>query len=127
MPPSSKTPLQAFGLRAYHVRFLVIVVMLALCVLLYLNEPPRNFPAGTIISVEPGETLGAVASDLKAHHLIRSATLFQDSVILLRYENKIIAGDYYFSQPISTHAAVLKFVHGNFDLAPVRVTIPEGL
>jgi len=46
--------------------------------------------------------------------------------VLLNGQQKLVAGDYYFNQPISVYSVFSKLINGSFDLASVRVTIPEG-
>jgi UPF0755 protein len=47
--------------------------------------------------------------------------------VLFAGEQKLVAGDYYFSRPISVYSVVSRLVKGNFDLDSIKVTIPEGL
>ncbi len=36
------------------------------------------------------------------------------------------AGDYFFTEPLSSETIASRFTHGEFGLTPIRVTIPEG-
>ncbi len=120
----SKT--QASGLRRNSIRTLIIVGIAAVFFLLYINEPPTSFPIGKIITVQSGQSLNEVEAELKADHIIRSSTFFKILAILFVSDQKLVAGDYYFSQPISDYSIMRRLTAGDFDLAPVRVTIPEG-
>lgn len=113
-------------LRRYCIRILIVVFLLSAGLLTYTNEPPSIFPTGTLIMVKSGDTLNSIAKDLKAQHLIRSTILLRSFVVLSAGEQKLVAGDYFFSQPISTYDVVSRLVNGNFDLTQVRVTILEG-
>ena len=93
---------------------------------MYLNMASSQFPTGTIVTIKSGESLSAVAKDLKASHIVRSAWLFQIAEIFFAGENRLISGDYYFNHPISTYSVASRVLAGNFDLKSVRITIPEG-
>lgn len=106
---------------------MIIGIFILAGALAYTNEATRDFPVGSILTIKSGDTLSSVAKNLKAEHYIRSTTLFKSSIILFAGQQKLIAGDYYFSRPLSVYAVASRLVSGNFDLAKVRVTIPEGL
>ena len=114
------------SLRRNLIRFTISFGILFIGFLLYLNMASSQFPTGTIVTIKNGEALSAVATDLKAHHLVRSAIIFQVIEILFAGENRLIAGDYYFNYPISTYSVASRVLAGSFDLKSVRVTIPEG-
>jgi len=125
MEPTLPIP-QAFGLRKYHIRVLIGVIIFLAVFLVYINDPPSTFPTGVLISVHSGDTLNSVAKDLKTKHLIRSTIFLRGIVTLFAGEQKIVAGDYYFGRPISIYNVASRLVKGNFDLAPIKMTIPEG-
>jgi UPF0755 protein len=110
----------------YYVRVLIIIVLFFAGLLLYQNDPPNTFPSGVLITIRSGDTVNSITKDLKSEHIIRSTILLRSIVVLLAGEQKIVAGDYYFSRPISAYRIASTLVNGKFDLAPIRVTIPEG-
>ena len=126
MEPITTTP-QANGLRRSYVRILVIAVILIIGAFAFINQPSKAFPTSDFVTVKPGESMTAIANDLKAKHIIKSTILFKSMIVLSAAEQKLVAGDYYFKQPISTYGVVSRFVSGAFESTQVRVTIPEGI
>ena len=125
MEPITPTT-QAYGLRRYHIRILIVLFLLGVGFFVYVNDPSQKFPTGSIITVKSGESLTSVATDLKAKHIIRSTTLLKAGIILVAGEQKLVAGDYYFGEPVSTYTVASRLMRGSFDLVEVRITIPEG-
>jgi len=125
MEPTIPTT-QPKSLRRYFIRGLVVVIILFFGILAYLSESPSTFPAGSLITVHSGDTITSISKELKAKHIIRSTILFRGAVELLTGKQKIVAGDYYFSQPVSVYNVASRLAKGNFDLAIVKLTIPEG-
>jgi len=105
------------------------VVLLFILMVLYgvFFAAPANYPADTLFRVKKGSTLAEAASALKEKHLINFATLFQ--VIARTYKNNgtIVAGEYSFSEPQSILTIAKRLVDGDFELAPVRVRVLDGL
>lgn len=118
--------LQAFSLRRYYVHVLVVIAIFFVAFLLYVNDPPTNFPRGTFITIQSGDTLYSVAKVLKTKGLVRSTILLRGLPIVLSGDHKLVAGDYYFGRPITTFSLISRLTSGDFDIAPIRVTIPEG-
>ncbi len=87
---------------------------------------PIGFQDAALVKVEKGSTVAEVAEDLKEKHLIRSTVIFQLSVRLFGGEDKIIAGGYFFAGPQDVLTIARRMVTGDFELTPVRVTVPEG-
>jgi UPF0755 protein len=117
---------QASSLRRSWVRILLVTIIFFTISLAYINDPPSTFPRSILFTVQSGDTLNSIAKNLKSEHLIRSAVLLKSIVVLSSGEQKLVAGDYYFGTPISAYGVASRLVRGNFDLAPIRVTIPEG-
>ncbi|OGC88498.1 hypothetical protein A2419_02025 [Candidatus Adlerbacteria bacterium RIFOXYC1_FULL_48_26] len=89
-------------------------------------SPPRSFPQQFLLSVRSGETAGDIAETLKADNAIRSEFVFKVLLRLSRSHNRIIAGTYYFDHPQNAFSIVWRLHIGNFNLEPVKVTLPEG-
>ncbi|MEK7612798.1 MAG: endolytic transglycosylase MltG [Patescibacteria group bacterium] len=85
---------------------------------------PLSFPSGTLVKVPQGSTVAAVANKLKDRHIIRSVFLFEAAARLSG--QKVIAGEYYFENPQNVIIVASRLARGEYDLKPVRVTIPEG-
>lgn len=118
--------LQTNNIRRNALRIAISFGILLVGFFVYLNMSPSRFPVGDIVTVKSGESLSSVAKDLKDRHIIRSTFLFKAIEVIFAGENKLIAGDYYFKNPLSTYSVALRIMRGNFDLTPVKVTIPEG-
>jgi UPF0755 protein len=89
--------------------------------------PPLNFPAGTVIKIEKGQTLDQVSNYFSSRDAIKSQLMFGILVRLVSSESGIIAGDYFFEKPVSVFKIAWRVARGYYGLTPVRVTIPEGV
>ena len=56
-------------------------------------QPPDDFPAGDIITIPAGESLGSIAKTLQSQGLIRSPLAFEALVLLFGHERHARAGD----------------------------------
>lgn len=88
---------------------------------------PLDFPVGAYVRVTSGQTLGQVAQQLKAKHLIRSASIFEGLVRLFGSDKKIYAGEYFFSSKESGWTVAERVAFGDYELVPVRMVFYEGL
>jgi UPF0755 protein len=89
--------------------------------------PPTNFPTASLVPVPVGDTVPQVAQLLKSKHIIRSAYLFE-TALYLRYGSKahVLGGEYFFPSPQNLIEEARRLADGDYELVPVRVTIPEG-
>lgn len=116
-----------------HTYFFTIVYCLFTIILLwsfaygFFWRAPRPFPDAALVSVERGETLSQVANSFEEQRVIRSAFWMKLFVFLSGGEKRVIAGDYYFPEPLSVFAVIKQIHKGQFGLVPLRVTIQEGL
>ena len=92
------------------------------------NSAPKTFKTGTMISVEDGMTLDQISSELKEDGYIRSKLLlkFAAKFIFLK-EKGAVAGEYVFDTRLTTLGVTRRILTGDFNLNPIKVTIPEGL
>lgn len=88
--------------------------------------PPAGFPVGRVVRVEEGMTLVQVSNLLQKENVIRSRILFEFSVVLIAGDKNIIAGDYYFSNPLSVFGVAKRLSSGEYGLTPKKILIPEG-
>jgi UPF0755 protein len=88
---------------------------------------PRPFPEAALVSVERGHTLSQVANSFQEQRVIRSAFWMKAFIFITGGERRVIAGDYYFPEPISIFTVIRQVHKGQFGLVPIRVTIQEGL
>lgn len=102
--------------------------MFVLSFVSFIAMPPKPFASQAIFTIEEGKTLNQIAGDLKENHYIRSKILFKVAVsTIYSGGNKAVAGDYNFEKPVSVFSVAKRIVSGDFDLTPIRVTVPEGL
>lgn len=96
--------------------------------LLYLTffAAPAGFPQGAYVTVSKGETLQAIGQDFKDRGIIKYISLFKFSTRLFGDQRRIPAGVYYFPQPQNSVEVAIRLASGDFETAPVRVTVPEG-
>jgi UPF0755 protein len=92
----------------------------------FLFSAPTNFPAGSVIQIEPGMSLRSISSTLKNNHVIRSRVIFEYSIIIFGGEKHIISTDYLFKNKLSVLGVVKSIIDGEHRMAPISVTIPEG-
>lgn len=92
----------------------------------FVTIPPRDFPAKKIIEIKYGTGLIQVSKDLKQQKIIRSSVVFELLVMLSTKNNTVLAGNYYFEKPIGIIDITRRLINGKFNLAPIKITIPEG-
>ncbi len=99
-----------------------------LCFLLYFITiaPPIDFPGASLIKVSKNEPLEVVAQQLKEKHLIHSTVVFIQFARLYGAGTTTVAGEYFFPSSQSVITVARRLAHGNFELVPVKVTLPEG-
>jgi len=102
-----------------------LIVLILLFYFFFLSSP-RNFPAGTMVEIEPGMTLRGVSLKLKNEHIIRSRIAFEAFVIIFGGEKRIVSANYYFKNKLSVYKVVRRIARGEHEMAPISVTIPEG-
>ncbi len=71
-------------------------------------------------------SVSAIAQELQATHHIRSAWLFKALIVLMGRQREVLTGDYFFTEPQNLFSLVMRMTHGQFGVAGVRLTIPEG-
>ncbi|MBI5817099.1 MAG: endolytic transglycosylase MltG [Candidatus Yonathbacteria bacterium] len=109
-----------------RMRYALLALFFLIIFLWCAIRPSAEFPVRTIISIEEGIPLAQISHTLKEQGVIRSELLFEVSVILRGGEKRVQAGDYFFTEPLSSPTVASRLTRGEFGLAPVRVTILEG-
>ncbi len=105
----------------------VVVIVIVSFFLGYLFVvPPRDFPIHKLITVEKDLSVVSIAESLESDGVITSPKFFSLLTIALGSEKKIVAGDYYFSQPASLFEIIRRLTGGVYGLTPITVTLPEG-
>jgi len=107
--------------------FYLCGAILLLCLFaFFLIGPPGQFPAGSIINIEEGWSVGKVSQVLKTNKIIRSEAAFKFFVIITGGEKRIRPAYYTFEKPMPVFQVSYRVSGGRFALSPVAVTIPEG-
>ncbi len=88
---------------------------------------PNNYPGPTLVKISKDETIDSVAENLKSKHLIRSTKIFSYLAKVFGAEITVVPGEYFFPGPQSAVTVARRLAHGNFELTPIKVTIPEGI
>lgn len=87
---------------------------------------PKDFAEGSILSIDPGTSLRATSLKLKNEQLIRSRIFFESFIIFFAGEEHVISSDYYFEKKLPVYEIARRIAKGKSQLAPIKVTIPEG-
>lgn len=103
-----------------------IIPIICVVVLLFFLNAPVDFPVGTIVTVEQGESLRGVSFKLKEENVIRSRLLFEFFMIMYGGEKHIIPADYLLDTKVTVYEIARRIEKGERRLAPIKVTIPEG-
>lgn len=90
---------------------------------------PSSFPtdASDVFTVNRGASLESISTELAAHGFLRSPLLFRVIVHLRGDQRNLVAGDYSFNKPLDVFELAGHIARGEFNLLPVKITIPEGL
>lgn len=88
--------------------------------------PPLGFPTDARISIPDGESAVSVGTLLEEEGLIASADVFWITVRLFSLGETLKSGTYQFERPIGVAEMIYRIATGNYGIALVRVTIPEG-
>lgn len=107
-------------------RAVIVVVGMVFILLAHSLTAPRDFPAGSIITVAEGAGLQKISKELEGAHLIRSTFWFRTFAIALGGERGMKAGQYYFSHPVSAPAIAWRIVFGDNKIETIKITVPEG-
>ena len=95
-------------------------------VLLFFLNAPTDFPVGSIVTVNQGDSLRSVSLKLKQGNVIRSRILFEAFIIMYGGEKHIIPADYLLDKKETVYNMARRIERGERHLAPIKVTIPEG-
>ncbi len=103
-----------------------ILILLGTVHVLFLRAPSA-FPTRTIITIKEKTGLNEIARQLYDLKIVRSPSWFRALVILESGQRGVLAGDYYFENPIGVFSIASRMTEGNFGLTPARITFPEGI
>lgn len=103
------------------------MLVLLSSVLAFGLSAPTDYPPSQIYSVNKGEGLNSVATGLKSRGYIRSEMIFKSAAVLCGGTKGVKAGDYAMNKRENSISLSCRFVKGDFELVPIKITIPEGL
>jgi len=113
-------------LRRKRIYVTVIIVVLSVLYFSWFG-PPWNAPTGAMFEVAEGQGIAEVGQALREAKLIKSPFMFETVLWLHGRDQVIVAGDYFFNEPVGLLGVVRSLTTGDYGLEPVRVTIPEGV
>ncbi|MCE9644242.1 endolytic transglycosylase MltG [Candidatus Parcubacteria bacterium] len=90
-----------------------------------LSLAPEEFPKGAIVTVPEGTSVRGAALLFEQQHAVYSSSLL--TLLVRAAGDGIRAGAYLLDQPQGSYALALRLVRGDFGLAPVKLTFPEGI
>lgn len=102
-----------------------VLVFLVFFYSLFLNTP-SSFQPGTVVRIESGASLRTISSVLAKQNIIRSRVAFEIFTILYDGEKRAISADYLFENRTPVWEVAHRIFKGERQLAPVKVTVPEG-
>lgn len=107
--------------------FYVLISFISLIFFYFLFfSAPFYFPTENILNIEEGLSLRAISKDLQDKNIIRSRVVFETLAIIYGGEKGITFGDYLLSDKLSVFSVTKRLVNGEKNLAPIKITIPEG-
>ncbi len=131
--PSSNNELEQVGLPhpisklpSKNIFYVASIIIFFLFVYSFVFSAPSDFPAGVIVNIKDGASLRSISKDLETENIIRSRAVFETFVIIFGGEKHITAGDYFFENKMSVFEIARRISKGEKNLAPVKITIPEG-
>ena len=111
-------------------KYIILPVILGfsfLIVTIFAIEPPKIFPINSIYNIPKGAGLNVIASNLFDQGIIKSPFLFKSFSVIFGGTKGIKAGDYSLNNRQNVIALAYRFRTGDFELIPVKITVPEGL
>lgn len=117
----------AFSTGLYLRISIVCGILIGFLCYILLFAAPFSFPQDYLLTVSNGETGHDIARTLKEDRAIKSEFVFRVLLRLYGADTGVRSGTYYFPESKNAFALAWYLHIGNFNIKPVRVTIPEGL
>ena len=114
-------------LQYYFGTFLGILIIILVVLAVFFWSAPVTFPVGSMFSLKNGSGLTKLSQELSSHNLIKSEFWFKTFVVLFSGSKGIKAGDYVLIEKDNVITLAKRFTGGEFDLTPIKITLPEGL
>ncbi|MDP4020961.1 MAG: endolytic transglycosylase MltG [Candidatus Adlerbacteria bacterium] len=111
--------------RRRSVGWTLVAILSVLLVYGIFFASPLSFPIDSYMRVVKGSTAADIAVALKEQNLIRSVVVFE-VMVRLYGDTEIMPGEYYFARPQSVLKIARRVTSGDFDVEPIKITVPEG-
>ena len=121
-----KMYIKSFSQKQNLVAYFFMAFIVLGSIYIFMHSPPSNFPLGSVVTINSGDSLQSITTDLYNAHIIRSPFFFRFHVIMQGGEKKVMAGDYLLDHAEGSADLAYRLVHGQFHLPTVKITIPEG-
>ena len=89
-------------------------------------SPPRDFPAGSMVSIEYGTPVSNIASELGDLNIVAHPSILAFLLRLSGESLNIQAGTYLFYAPENVFVVAYRLALGSYGFPFVRLTFPEG-
>jgi UPF0755 protein len=126
---NAKEDVRTWWHKSLNKKNFIIILLIFIPVYIIYNlfiQAPSNFPSGSIITVESGQSALSIAKDFEEQNIIRSAFALRVAIEILEAEHVVLAGDYQFKRPLTLFSVARRLSTGAFGIEPIRVQIPEG-
>lgn len=104
-----------------------VLALIACAYLAFLLSPPRPFPTRAFIEIPDGLSARGFGQSLAEQGVVRSPLAFEALARLSMTDTQLQSGRYVFDTPISTPSVLGRIASGQTGIAPIRVTLTEGM
>lgn len=104
--------------------FFVFMLMLVVGYMFFFQDDPLTQPK--TFEIKKGQSVRDIGRNLEQEGIISSGTLLTTLISILGKENKVKAGFYYFEKEIGIFETTKRITEGDYRVAPIKVTFPEG-
>ncbi len=105
---------------------LALLSFLFVFILFFNISAPKDFPSGTLIKIQEGESLNEIAFDLKEQSVIKSEFLFKVFLTIMAGQSGALSGDYFFEEKQSVIKIAKRISQGMYGLTPLKIRFMEG-
>ncbi|HWU24392.1 MAG TPA: endolytic transglycosylase MltG [Candidatus Paceibacterota bacterium] len=114
-------------IRSYERWIIAGLILLCAIVGFWFISAPGNFPRNSLVTIPEGSSAQSFGRILADTHYIRSEFLFRAFAHLTGFDHRLDTGTYAFTKPESLPIVLWRIEKGEHGIAPVRVTITEGM
>jgi UPF0755 protein len=106
---------------------ILVICFLLFFIYYFFYQTPNTFKPDTTVRIEGGQSLMSITKSLKSEGIVSSPFWLENLVILMGGERKVVAGYYLFHDPQNLFKVARRITKGDYEIVPIKVTIPEGL